>query len=61
MISAKEQMIHIIHNQPEDSSYDEILRELAFHRMIEKGLTDSNQGKTISNEVMGQRIRKWSN
>jgi len=61
MISAKEQMIHIIHNQPEDSSYDEILRELAFHRMIEKGLTDSNMGRTISNEEMGRRIRKWSN
>jgi predicted transcriptional regulator len=61
MISAKEQMIHIIHNQPEDSSYDEILRELAFHRMIEKGLTDSSMGRTISNEEMERRIRKWSN
>jgi hypothetical protein len=61
MISAKEEMIHIIHNQPEDSSYDEILKELAFHRMIEKGLTDSNLGRTISNEEMERRIRKWSN
>jgi len=61
MISAKEQMIHIIHNQPEDSSYDEILKELAFHRMIEKGLSDSDHGRTISNEEMGRRIRKWSN
>ncbi len=32
MISAKEQMIHIIHNQPEDSSYDEIIKEFAFFR-----------------------------
>jgi predicted transcriptional regulator len=61
MISAKEQMIHIIHNQPEDSSYDEIFKELAFHRMIEKGLSDSENGRTISNEEMGRRIRKWSN
>ncbi|MCG2736917.1 MAG: hypothetical protein L6282_11080 [Candidatus Methanoperedenaceae archaeon] len=61
MISAKEQIIHIIHNQPEDSSYDEILRELAFHRMIEKGLIDSNLGRTIPNEEMERRIRKWSN
>jgi len=56
MISAKEQMIHIIHNQPEDSSYDEILKELAFHRMIEKGVSDSDHGRTISNEEMGQRV-----
>jgi hypothetical protein len=27
--------------QPDDSSYDEILKELAFHRMIEHGHTDS--------------------
>ena len=38
MGSAKEQMIHIIHNQPDDSSYDEILNELAFCLMIEQGL-----------------------
>jgi len=54
-------MIHIIHNQPEDSSYDEIFKELAFHRMIEKGLSDSENGRTISNGEVGRRIRKWSN
>jgi len=38
MGSAKEQMIHIIHSHPDDSSYDEILNALAFHPMIEQGL-----------------------
>lgn len=32
--SVKEQMVQIIHAQPDDSSFDEILRELAFARMI---------------------------
>ena len=59
MDSVKEQMIHIIHNQPDDSSYDEILKELAFHKMIEQGLDDSNQGRTISNQEMGRRIHSW--
>lgn len=59
MDSVKEQMIHIIHNQPDDSSYDEILKELAFHKMIEQGLADSNQGRTISNQEMGRRIHSW--
>lgn len=31
----KERMIQIVEEQPEDSSYDEILRELAFSRMVE--------------------------
>jgi DnaJ-domain-containing protein 1 len=35
MASAKEQMTKIVQDQPEDSSYDEILRELALARMIE--------------------------
>lgn len=59
MPSIKEQMIKLIQEQPEDSSYDEILRELAFSRMIERGLADSDSGRIISNEEMKRRIRLW--
>lgn len=43
----------------DDSSYDEILKELAFDRMIQKGLKDSKENKTISNEQMKNRIKQW--
>ena len=59
MISPKKQMTTIIHEQPEDSSYEEILRELAFVRMIERGLADVNSKKTINNKEMQRRIRTW--
>ncbi len=59
MATAKEKMTEIIQNQPDDSSYDEILRELAFARMVERGLEDSRAGRTISNEEMGRRIHSW--
>ena len=59
IITAKEKMTEIIQNQPDDSSYDEILKELAFARMVERGLEDSRAGRTISNEEMGRRIRSW--
>jgi predicted transcriptional regulator len=59
MATAKEKMTAIIQNQPDDSSYDEILKELAFARMVERGLEDSRAGRTISNEEMGRRIRSW--
>jgi predicted transcriptional regulator len=59
MASAKEQMKAIIEQQPEDSSYDEILRELAFARMVERGLADSDARRTISHEEMGRRIKSW--
>ena len=52
MSSTKHQMIGIIQEQPDDSSYDEILRELAFARMVERGLADSDAQRTISNEEM---------
>ena len=59
MATAKEKMTAIIQNQPDDSSYDEILRELAFARMIERGLEDSRAGRTICNEEMRRRIHSW--
>jgi predicted transcriptional regulator len=57
MSSAKDQILQIIGDQPDDSSYDEILRELAFVRMVESGLSDSEAGRTVSHEEMGRRIR----
>lgn len=59
MSTAKEQMARIIEAQPDDSSYEEILRELAFARMVERGLADSDAGRTISNREMQDRIRSW--
>ncbi|MBW2064613.1 MAG: hypothetical protein JRJ03_06720 [Deltaproteobacteria bacterium] len=59
MKTAKERITEIIEQQPDDSSYDEILKELALARMIERGLEDSRAGRTISDEEMGRRIRSW--
>ena len=59
MLSTKEQLIKVIQEQPDDSSYDEILRELAFRRMVELGLADSAARRTISNEEMQRRIQAW--
>lgn len=47
METAKKKIAEIIEQQPDDSSYDEILRELAFVRMVERGLEDSRAGRTI--------------
>ncbi len=59
MAIVKEKMAKIIQEQPEDSTYDEILRELAFARMVDNGLKDSRAGRIISNEEMEHRIRTW--
>ena len=41
----------LIHAQPEDATYEEIMRELAFERMIERGLADSCSGNIISTKT----------
>lgn len=59
MATAKDTIRQILDRQPDDSSYDEILKELAFKRMIDSGLADVDTGNTISNEEMKQRINTW--
>ena len=59
MSSAKEAMIDIIGRQPDDSSYDEILRELAFSRMVQRGLDDSDAGRTLTDEEMKRKLDSW--
>jgi predicted transcriptional regulator len=56
---AKAQLIKLIQDQPDDSSVDEILRELAFAAMVERGVADSDAGRTITNEEMARRIESW--
>lgn len=59
MSPVKETMIDIIGRQPDDSSYDEILRELAFARMVERGLEDVAAGRTRSDEEVAKVIDSW--
>jgi predicted transcriptional regulator len=59
MATPKEELTRLIERQPDDSSREEIVRELAFHVMIERGLADADANRTISSEEMGRRIRSW--
>ncbi len=57
--SIKEYMIDVISNQPEDSTFDEILRELFSAREIHLGMSDSAEGKVITSEEVRKRIDSW--
>lgn len=59
MNDAKERMERIIRAQPDDATYDELLRELAFDQMIARGMEDLRQGRVISNDEMKRRIATW--
>ena len=49
----------VIETLPQDSSYDDIIRELIFDKMIKNGLQDSKNNNIISNEEMKNKIEKW--
>ena len=57
--TAKQEAQKVLDGLPDDASFDEILRELALARMVERGLADADAGRTISHEEMGRRIETW--
>jgi len=61
MSTPKDELAKMLEKQPEDASPEQIVRELAFHVMVQRGLADSKAGSTISNEEMQHRIRSWQN
>jgi predicted transcriptional regulator len=59
MSNVKERMAEVIQSLPEDATYEEFMRELAFERMVARGLEDFRQGRVVSNDEMERRIRAW--
>jgi hypothetical protein len=59
--SARSIVRAIVDDQPEDASYEEILRELAFNRMVERGLRDVRANRVMNNHEAAQKIQLWRN
>ena len=59
MHNTKEKMSKIIQSQPDDATYEEILKELAFELMVNRGMDDVRNGRSISNEEMREKINSW--
>jgi len=55
---AKATILRIVGEQPDESTYDEILRELAFHRVVEHGLA-GDRDRTVGTEEVRRRLRSW--
>lgn len=59
MFNAKEHAIKIINQQPDDANFDELLHELAFANMVERGLNDIEAGNLVTNEKVHDLITQW--
>lgn len=58
-LSAKALLREVIEAQPDDANYEEIMREPAFERMVERGLADVRTGRSVSHDEALTRIRSW--
>ena len=59
MPTAKETILQIIAQQPDDSSYDDILRELVIMKGIQQGLEDSDAGRVVPHEEVLRKFESW--
>ncbi len=60
IVIAKEKISKIVEKQPDDSSFNEIMRELVFVQMIDRGLDDSKNGRVTTHENVKKEIESWS-
>jgi predicted transcriptional regulator len=48
-----------LETQPDDSTYEELIRALAISRMVERGLADVEAGRVLSDEALARAIDSW--
>ena len=59
MPTPKQDLVRLLQQQPDDISREELIRELAFNVMVERGLADSDARRVVPDDEMAHRIRQW--
>ena len=60
-MSAKEEIIKIIKEMPENATIEEIMYRIYARAQIEAGLKELDEGKGIPHKEAMERISKWLN
>jgi len=58
-MTGKEEAIAVIDSLPPDATLADCVRELAFNRMIDNGLRDSESGNHVSTDEMMKKVQLW--
>ena len=58
-MSAKEQVIAMIQELPNDVNFEDIEYHLYVRRKILRGLEDIREGRVLSQEEVEERFKKW--
>lgn len=57
MLSVKDTAKKIINDLPDDVSYDELIKELLFKRMVERGIRDSKKIRLPLMKIWAKRLK----
>ena len=59
MSTTKEEVIALISSLPDDCTMDDIHYHLYVREKVQRGIEDVDEGKTVSQEEIEQRIGQW--
>jgi predicted transcriptional regulator len=59
MQTAKEEVIDLLNQLPDDSTLEEIQYHLYVRQKIQRGLQDVDQGNVKTQEEVENRMKKW--
>jgi predicted transcriptional regulator len=60
MQTAKQDVMELLQQLPDDSSLEEIQYHLYVRQKIQRGLQDTEQGKVLTQEEVEKRMKKWT-
>ncbi len=59
MKTVNQNVLEVIENLPDDSSYEDIMEKIYFMQKVEAGLKDVEEGRVIPHEEVKKRLTIW--
>ena len=58
-MTTKEKMIQAVQDLPDDASVEDAMERLLLLAKVERGITQADQGETLSHQAVKDRMAKW--
>ena len=58
-MTEKERILKLIEGLPDTATVDDVMGELYFRQVVDRGLTDIAHGRTVSHEEVKKRLARW--
>lgn len=58
-MTTKDRVLHAVQDLPEDSSIEDVMERLLFMAKVERGVQQSDAGKTVTHGQVREKMAKW--